>query len=340
MIRSRIYSPWRARAILAVALFLLAIPVWAGTLSVSAQFKPKNVGGQLVPTTGTITISDKQYAGMDIKITQEFAGGKKVVITNAGDKVGADGTFKQTSNPATIRPIYIVHIGPANAGDTWVVLSDGTILNRLGRVDTKSFEERKAQQQAQANLGNLGGAPLTVANSFFYTDNLGQQNYILEFSSQSPNTEYVITSLTVYQDLNPMYFTPGSFDSQQAIASGTLAFNTGPLDSEGGLSFVPSLAEGYSMTDIPVLGVQTSGYELVVGQVAPLLSGDGETGTPVLGSPVQFTFAQSAGPMPNPQPSPSPSPNPSPSPQASPSPNPQAMPGSLATGLVFGRPIH
>ena len=319
-----------------MALFFLAIPVWAGTLKVSAQFKPKNVDGKLVPTTGTITISDKQYAGMDIKITQEFAGGKKVVISKPGDKVGADGTFKQTSNPATIRPIYIVHIGPANAGDTWVVLSDGTILNKAGRVDTKSFEERKAQEQAQGNLGNLGGAPLTVAASFFYTDDLGQQNYILEFSSQSPNTEYVITSLTVYQDLNPMYLTPDSFNSQQAIASGILAFDTGALDSEGGLSFIPSLADGFPMTDIPVLGVQTSGYELIVGQVAPLLSGDGETGTPVLGSPIQFVFAQSAMPLPNPQPSPSPSPTPSPSP----SPSPRFVPGSLVNGSVSARPIR
>src|SRR5215472_833170 len=65
--------------------------VWAGTLSVSTVFTPKKdpATGKLVLTTGTITISDKKYAGQAIKITQEWSFRKTQVITAATDKVGA-----------------------------------------------------------------------------------------------------------------------------------------------------------------------------------------------------------------------------------------------------------
>src|SRR6516164_7638157 len=59
---------------------------WAGSLSVSTVFTPKKdpASGKLVLTNGTITISDKKYAGDAIKITQEWSFGKTQVITKDG----------------------------------------------------------------------------------------------------------------------------------------------------------------------------------------------------------------------------------------------------------------
>src|SRR5215831_15016184 len=130
----------KAIAVAGIFCLMATSSVWAGTLSVSTVFTPKkDKAGQLVLTTGTITISDKKYAGQAIKITQEWSFAKTKVITADGDKVGADGTFKKTSDPALYRPIYIVHIGDPKAGDTWIVLGGGgTKFGRNGLGDSKS----------------------------------------------------------------------------------------------------------------------------------------------------------------------------------------------------------
>ena len=264
----------------------------AGTLSLSASFKPKTdpVTMKLVPTTGTLKITDATYNGQAIKVTQEFGDGSKQVITGPNDTVANDGTFTAKVARSTLRPIYTIHIGPANGGDTWVVLGDGTKLGANGRPDGLSFEERAAANKAKAQ-GNLGGTPLDVASALFFAD-LDQLDYMLEFVNQSTSTPYAITSLAIYQDLDLQYFTPALFDSPQAIATGTLAFDTGLLDGAG--FFIPqSGPDTFHLIDITIPGVQLLGYELIVGEAAPLLSDDGS-----LGTPVSFVLAQTAVPEP------------------------------------------
>ncbi len=172
---------------------------------------------KLVPTTGTLKITDPAYQGQAITITQEFADGSKKVITGANDTVAKDGTFTAKVAQSTLRPMYTIHIGPAAGGNTWAVLGDGTKLGANGRPDGLSFEERKAADAAKGMQGNLGGAPLDVASSLFFSEP-GERDYMLEVANQSPTTAYGSrrsrsTRTSIFS------LTPALFNSPQAIAT-------------------------------------------------------------------------------------------------------------------------
>jgi hypothetical protein len=261
----------------------------AGTLSVSSNY-------DATKKKATLTITDPQYKGMDVKITQNKADGSSKVVSKNGDTINNQGEYSITVD-ANLAPIFTVHIGPANGGDTWVVIRGGQKLGKDGKPTTISFEERNAQDKAKGMQGNLGGSPLNPSTSVFFA-NQGHLNYGMELVNPSTTSAYALTSLTVYQDLNLSYFTPSLFASSQAIATGSLAIDTGPLGNMGSLddtdAFGIPKAGGSALPilDIGVPNVRPDGYELILGDVAPVA----DDGT--LGTPVPFAFGQTIAPEP------------------------------------------
>ena len=103
------------RFVILAAALLLTCPGLAlgGKISVS-------VITNAAKTKDTIRIADPAYAGRAIKIDQNYLDRTKppATITAAGDALDTDGKF---SVAAAKGWTYTIHIGPAMAGDTWVV---------------------------------------------------------------------------------------------------------------------------------------------------------------------------------------------------------------------------
>jgi hypothetical protein len=153
--------------------------------------------------------------------------------------------------------------------------------SRTGLNVVQKSDQQIAAAKKDAKLSKLNGLPFDSIFSTSFASSLEVAPGLFDNISivNSSAAAYNFTSLTVYDDVDPAFFTPAAFDSAQAIASGTLILDQLATFSTLDVGANTSVGVGVGPLD-------PAGYVLMLGTSRQIISPG------VFGQPVNFSFAE------------------------------------------------